>query len=279
MSDPNTALQTPTPGGHEGAEQPKSFISSAISDAKKLWAATLTSTQSVRDRQYDFLGAIYVYAQLISANPAALQKFRTAHWLWGRCATKRTLKRLERAGAPELMLAEAIGLGEAQRSLRSKYKRVLEAASAAAVPANRESFNDWIRQQGGIVKVLGKDPLVSHPADGPHTHPGRARRLAKLSERKEAMAALRRELLAKTVEGMSPIFMIGNAPPVEAFVAVIYRPGAGSLVPCYWTDATADVDALLGNALPREPSNAASLAIASNDATFPAPHNPAKEAA
>ena len=277
MSIMNTVMLTPASGGHEILDLPESPAHAAVKEAQDLWTKTVTSINGVRARQYDFLGAIYERALQISSNPAQLEKLRTSLWVWVRSPGKHVAKRIARAGAPEILLAAAMGFDDVHRSLRSKYKRALGAAERAGVAATRESFHEWLRHVGGIVKVLGKDPLLNYPSDAPRTPSGAARRSPRRSERKAAMNAIRCALLTKSVDGMSPIPMIGNAPPADTFVAVVYRVEASCLVPCLWSDATADIDALLQGALRREDPACHPPAAASNDLMCPPAH--AKEAA
>ena len=130
------------------------------------------------------------------------------------------------------------------------------------------------------MKVLGKDPLLNHPADAASTRSGTAPGSARSPERKEAMAALRHTLQATTVKGMAPISLIDNAPPADTFVAVIYRAEAGGLVPCFCSDVPADLTALLKSVVRREQSQSPSPLTANNDGACPPQHNPSlKEAA
>jgi hypothetical protein len=260
-------LQALAPASDNGAEQPRAHVDAAIAEAKALW-------ESSRDGLYDFLGAIHEHAVLISGDPSALAQLSLLVAV--QAATTRARKRLARASAQELILAAAMGLDAAHRSLRSKYKTVLEMARCDGVSADRETFNLWVRREGGLVAILRRAAQAARPDLDAR---GNACPASRPSARGGAISVLRAELLSMTVKGMSPIPMIDNAPPADTFIAVIYRADAASLVPCFWSDATTDVDAVLRNALRREESEASSLAAASNDAAFPAHQDPANREA
>jgi hypothetical protein len=150
---PTTVRTTYRPSNCETAQHliPAAWtLSSALSEVKGLWNSTETAIQSARESLYEFLGATYEHAQLVSRSPVALGELRST--VRRQYVSDHHKKRAEQAPAEELILTVALGIG--QGSLRSKYKALLSKALDEEVPFDRESFIDWLRNTGGIVKAL-----------------------------------------------------------------------------------------------------------------------------
>jgi hypothetical protein len=126
-------------------------LSAALAEVSGLWKSADTGLETARQNLYGFLGAIYEHAAVISTDPAALASLRAQALL--RCGSGKQRKIVGRAAPAELLLMVALS-SPSQGSLRSKYKAVLAQASNERVPANRESFKAWLKNNGGIVKAL-----------------------------------------------------------------------------------------------------------------------------
>lgn len=195
-------------------------VSTALDEVRGLWT-------SHRSSLYEFLGVVYEYAKSISKDKVALDELRQI--VRERHINPKRARSVDVKEPVELILKAS--MGAEQPSLRSHYKRLLKKASAEGVLPNRESFKVWLEKSGGIVETL------SSRRAGPR--------------RNDAIPKFRCRLLSRKIEGMSPIPMIGNTPPADTFVLAIYREECGRLLPCFVTDDTSDVNALLMNALHR----------------------------
>ena len=218
-------------------------IAHLLSETSGLWTAHERAAHGARIQLYAFLGAVYEHGAAVAQNELALAELRrNVGQLY---ATARWQRTANNKSAHELLLLATMGV--AQPSLRSKYKRVLLEAANANVPPDRESFKIWIRKARGIVDLLAGPVAVPEPCDtqtggDPQPVP---------SVRNDAVDGLRRDLLTTTASSLSPISMIGNAPPKDTFAVVVYRVEANRLVPCLWTDSPSDVNALLRGVIRR----------------------------
>lgn len=123
------------------------------------------------------------------------------------------------------------------KSTRSLYKRALERAEIEHLTP--EEFHARLEAKG-VFAFATKALLPSSECDDTVD-----RSVAPPTECEDPVHAARRQLLTGMVPGMSPISFVDNAPPHDTFVFVMYRADFGQLIPCFVTDNSSDVNAVL----------------------------------
>lgn len=114
------------------------------------WHQTEAAIQSSREGLYNFLGLTYQYAVEIGSDDDRVTALRrTVRALYESDTQK---KKIGEKSAAELLLAASMGIEQA--ALRSKYKKLLVSAAKDKVPADVESFKNWLTQSGGVVSAL-----------------------------------------------------------------------------------------------------------------------------
>lgn len=122
-------------------------------DLASVFDAAESSMHSARTSLYSYLGDVYEIAIGLRSDAVETANLRGyCESLYSRPRDRKDLA--EKKDTFDLVLLASLKLRYA--SLRSKYAKVMRLAERSTIAADAESFVEWLKKRGGVVKILQK---------------------------------------------------------------------------------------------------------------------------